>query len=72
MSQVTYYVALPFRYVDGEMVAGEPQEVISRPASKVSVTLPPLASDGEEKNRAVAVGRRRCTRIAPQLQSWGR
>jgi hypothetical protein len=26
MSQVTYYVALPFRYLDGEIIAGEPQE----------------------------------------------
>ena len=25
MSQVSYSVALPFRYVDGEIVAGEPQ-----------------------------------------------
>ena len=26
MAQVTYYVALPFRQVDGEITAGEPQE----------------------------------------------
>jgi hypothetical protein len=26
MPQVTYYVALPFRYLDGEIIAGEPQE----------------------------------------------
>jgi hypothetical protein len=29
MSQVTYYVALPFRYVDGEMVAGELRNVVT-------------------------------------------
>ncbi|QGM48339.1 hypothetical protein H2LOC_021285 (plasmid) [Methylocystis heyeri] len=26
MWKVTYFVAFPFRYVDGEMVAGEPRE----------------------------------------------
>ena len=26
MAQVTYYVALPFRQIDGEITAGEPQE----------------------------------------------
>jgi hypothetical protein len=26
MTQVTYYVALPFRHIDGELTAGEPQE----------------------------------------------
>ena len=30
MSQVTYYVALPSRYLDGEIIAGEPQECRDR------------------------------------------
>jgi hypothetical protein len=43
MSQVTYYVALPFRYVDGEMVAGEPQEC--RDAFKARSVAAVLASN---------------------------
>jgi hypothetical protein len=45
MSQVTYYVALPFRYVDGEMVAGEPQEC--RDAFKARSVAAVLASNAE-------------------------
>jgi hypothetical protein len=43
MSQVTYYVALPFRYGDGEMVAGEPQEC--RDALKARSVAAVLASN---------------------------
>ncbi len=45
MSQVTYFVALPFRYVDGEMVAGEPQEC--RDAFKARSVAAVLASNAD-------------------------
>ena len=43
MAQVTYYVALPFRQVDGEITAGEPQEC--RDAFKARSVVAILASD---------------------------
>jgi hypothetical protein len=43
MAQVTYYVALPFRQIDGEIAAGEPQEC--RDAFKARSVAVILASD---------------------------
>ena len=43
MAQVTYYVALPFRHIDGEITAGEPQEC--RDAFKARSVAAILASD---------------------------
>ncbi len=43
MAQVTYYVALPFRQIDGEITAGEPQEC--RDAFKARSVSAILASD---------------------------
>jgi hypothetical protein len=43
MAQVTYYVALPFRQIDGEITAGEPQEC--RDAFKARSVAALLASD---------------------------
>ena len=43
MAQVTYYVALPFRHIDGELTAGEPQEC--RDAFKARSVAAILASD---------------------------
>jgi hypothetical protein len=43
MAQVTYYVALPFRQIDGEITAGESQEC--RDAFKARSVAAILASD---------------------------
>jgi len=43
MAQVTYYVALPFRNVDGEIAAGEPQQ--HRDAFKARSAAASLAND---------------------------
>jgi len=43
MAQVTYYVAMPFRHIDGAMTAGEPQEC--RDAFKARSVAATLASD---------------------------
>jgi hypothetical protein len=43
MAQVTYYVALPFRHIDGEITVGEPQEC--RDAFKARSVAAILASD---------------------------
>ena len=43
MAQVTYYVALPFRHIDGELTAGEPQEC--RDAFKARSVAAILASN---------------------------
>ena len=43
MAQVTYYVALPFRHIDGEITAGEPQECCD--AFKARSIAAILASD---------------------------
>ena len=43
MAQMTYYVALPFRQIDGEITAGEPQEC--RDAFKARSVAALLASD---------------------------
>jgi hypothetical protein len=54
MAQVTYYVALPFRHIDGEITAGEPQEC--RDAFKARSVAAILASDPNNRG-AVAFSR---------------
>ena len=49
MSRVTYFVVLPFRYVEGEMVAGEPQEC--RDAFKARSVAAVLASNADNCKR---------------------
>jgi hypothetical protein len=54
MAQVTYYVALPFRHIDGEITAGEPQECLD--AFKARSVAAILASDPNNRG-AVAFSR---------------
>lgn len=54
MSQVTHYVALPFRYVDGAMVAGDSQEC--RDALKARSVAAVLAANTDHRG-AVAFSR---------------
>ncbi len=54
MAQVTYYVALPFRQIDGEITAGEPQEC--RDAFKARSAAAILASDPNNRGAMASLG----------------